>query len=202
MTASLEGVQWRPVLQVFPNYVNICAHLRSVDKFGTRLLEEQLLLNQNHVCVAMKPIPSTLPPGPQQNFPYAMVWPITITSAVTEASGVLSQGAVLALTDMLTSLHVMLAFMPTPVGHVSVSMQSNRMQIIREEDTILVITRIDKMGKRLVFTTAEFIRSMLPATAQFDFAEIGIDAATRCYSLCGNVKHIKSVLSPGISTTK
>ncbi|RNF21081.1 thioesterase superfamily protein [Trypanosoma conorhini] len=202
MTASLEGVAWMPLLQVFPNYMNIYAHLRTIDKFGIRLLEEQLLLDQNRVFVTMRPVPVTQAPGPQQNFPYAMAWPVTVTAAVTEGDGVLSQGAVLALTDMLTSLHLMLAFMPTPVGHVSVSMQCNRMQTIREGDALLVVTRIDKMGKRLVFTTAEFLRSMSPATAHSDSAESGIDAATRCCSLCGNVKHIKSVLSPNVETTR
>ncbi|EAN97570.1 hypothetical protein, conserved [Trypanosoma cruzi] len=200
MATSLENVVWAPVMQVFPNYLDIHAQLRGLDNFGFRLLEEQLQMVLQDVFVAVERSPTNPAQGQKPKFPYAMAWPIRITPAVTEGDGTLSQGAVLAITDMFTSFHAMLALLPSHPGHVSVSMQCNRMQTIREKDAIIVVTRIDKIGNRLIFTTAEFLRSMSPAVAMLDFAEKGIDAAIRCHSLCSNVKHVKAVLTPIIET--
>ncbi|EKG02154.1 hypothetical protein TCSYLVIO_006832 [Trypanosoma cruzi] len=196
MATSLENVVWAPVMQVFPNYLDIHAQLRGLDNFGFRLLEEQLQMVLQDVFVAVERPPTNSAQGQKPKFPYAMAWPIRITPAVTEGDGTLSQGAVLAITDMFTSFHAMLALLPSHPGHVSVSMQCNRMQTIREKDAIIVVTRIDKIGNRLIFTTAEFLRSMSPAVAVLEFAEKGIDAAIRCHSLCSNVKHVKAVLTP------
>lgn len=199
-----EGEEvWVPVLQVFPKYTSMYDVVRSIDHHGIKLLDDILALQPQDGLVFMKPIPvspvtpnTTTMPLKGHIFPFAMAWPFTITKETTDENGFLAHGALITLTDMLTSLHLMLALLPQFVGHVSVSMQSNTVRPMREGETIVAVTRVDKMGKRLLFSSMELLLAT-PLTGLDDGERINaVRTAIQNRKVCANAKHVKSLLAP------
>ncbi|KEG08798.1 thioesterase superfamily protein [Trypanosoma grayi] len=222
----LDDVEWVPVVQAFPNYMQLYDKVAAIDKYGMRLLSDVLQLRAQDTFVAMMPIPMS-PAGVSETasaaaagkgegggkvFPYAMAWPFTVVRGATDGGGVLAHGALLTLTDMFTSLHMMLALLPAMLGHVSVSLQCNTPRPMREGEKFVAVTRIDKMGKRLMFSTVEFLCGT-PAAASAEQEKqmgkgeametgSGIATAVRGRCVCANAKHVKAMLPPNVATTK
>ncbi|ORC89391.1 thioesterase superfamily protein [Trypanosoma theileri] len=201
------GEQWVPVLQVFPKYTSMYEVVKSRDQYGTTLLHDLLQLQPQDAFVLMKPIPvspitpvtpnTMIMPLKDHIFPFAMAWPFTITKGTTDVNGILAHGALLTLTDMFTSLHLMLALLPQFLGHVSVSIQCNTVQPMREGETIVAITHVDKIGKRLLFSSVEFLSATTSLTGLEEGERMDvIKTAIQNQKVCANAKHVKSILAP------
>ncbi|RNF02852.1 thioesterase superfamily protein [Trypanosoma rangeli] len=91
---------------------------------------------------------------------YAMAFPLTVTAAACEAQGggMMGAGAFTSLLDSTTSVHVMERLSPSNDAHVSVNMQSKCLRPIRLGDTLTLISRVEKMGARVAFMSAELLR--------------------------------------------
>ncbi|KAH9597618.1 Thioesterase domain [Trypanosoma melophagium] len=198
------GEQWVPVLQVFPKYPSLYSLVKSIDKHGTKLMNDQLGLQPQDALVFMKTIPlspitstdTATVPLSGHIFPLAMAWPFTITKETTDGNGILAHGALLTLVDMFTSLHLMVARLPQFVGHVSVSLQCNTVQSMREGESIVAVTRVDKMGKRLLFSSVEFLSSNALTGLEDNDRMNVIQTAIQDHKVCANAKHVKSLLPP------
>lgn len=194
MPLQLGDVDWSPVLQGFPTYKDTYARFRAIDAFGTKLLEEKLRMEQKDVRVAIRPIPGRNANPEPLKFPYAMAWPITVCKGVTNSDGTFSQAALLALADTLTALHIMLAFSLEPVEHESVSMQCNTMQTVRCEESLVVVTCIERINSYLIFSTVEVLRGVSKSNMKLDPNEKCIDAAIRFHSVCASASLTKALL--------
>ncbi|KPA78168.1 putative mitochondrial hypothetical protein [Leptomonas pyrrhocoris] len=106
--------------------------------------------------------------------------------------------------DSFNSLHVMERLLPHSNAHVSVNIQSQMTRPLREGETAVVVSSIDKFGKRLVYCKAEFF--VEPAegsgvlTPEFVERERNLRtvddlrAALMYYEKTMNGTHVKSIL--------
>lgn len=152
-------------------------------------------------------------PAAASDFPYVMAVPFTVCPAVCDASDAgeaaaaeaspacMVEGAVTALMDMVTSFHIMLAAFPQTNGHVSLSIQANHMAKMECGKSYVAISRIDKMGRRIVYTSVDFVEPQLQPVRNAQDAPLPMRstaellAALKTASVCANVKHVKSMLS-------
>ncbi|RNF21082.1 thioesterase superfamily protein [Trypanosoma conorhini] len=133
---------------------------------------------------------------------HAMAFPLTVTAAVCEAGedgGAMSGGAFASLLDATTSVHVMERLLPSSDAHVSVNMQSRCLRPIRRGDTLVLISRVEKMGARLAFMSAELLRDR-PGESATSAAEAPatsiaeMDSFLRRFELLASGKHVKFLI--------
>lgn len=108
--------------------------------------------------------------------------------------------------DSYNSFHVMERLLPHFNPHVSVNIQAQCIRPLREGERAVVISTIDKMGKRLVYCKTEFF--VEPADASAITAEMvereknlktieQLRAALIYYEKVVNGTHVKSILPEG-----
>ncbi|KEG08797.1 thioesterase superfamily protein [Trypanosoma grayi] len=143
-----------------------------------------------------------------RNVTLAMAFPFTITSAACEACGAgpaatraMGSGAFTSLVDTASSLHLMERLLPSDVVHVSVNIQANCLKPISEGERVVLISRMDKAGKRLNFLSAELLRDDSSGSAPgalVDEKEASsvkeLERLLRQYTVLGNGKHVKCVI--------
>ncbi|KPI89557.1 hypothetical protein ABL78_1325 [Leptomonas seymouri] len=148
-------------------------------------------------------------PALPSDFPYVVAAPFTVCPEVCDSSDTadahqpryMVESAATALMDMVTSFHIIMAKFPKTNGHVSLSIQTNHMDKMVCGKTYLVISRIDKMGRRIVYTSVDFVEPQLQRVhdAQADPLPISntteLLSALKSATVLANVKHVKSMLS-------
>ncbi|CCD20769.1 hypothetical protein ERJ75_000681500 [Trypanosoma vivax] len=87
----------------------------------------------------------------------ALAFPFTVPAALCEGQRV-GLGPFTSLVDTTTSLHVAIALLPSNDMHVSVNIQANAVQPICAGDKVVLISYMDKFGKRLAFVSAQLSR--------------------------------------------
>ncbi|CCW63792.1 unnamed protein product [Phytomonas sp. EM1] len=106
-------------------------------------------------------------------------------------------GALLALTDMLTSFHVWVVNFPQPAQHVSISLQCNACKPLVAGRQYIAISQIDRLGNRIVYTSMEFIEANWPPHApppsSLDTLPKLREALRHC-EVVVNAKHTKSII--------
>jgi predicted thioesterase len=142
----------------------------------------------------------------QEAFPYMVAVPFTVTREVcdgddddgntdaTRTPRYMAESAAAALMDMATSFHIILAALPCKSGHVSLSIQANHMRRMECGRTYLLISRVDKMGRRIVYTSVEFVEATLPSPLPLGTTR-ELLTAMKSATVLANVKHVKSMLS-------
>lgn len=161
-------------------------------------------------------------PASPAGFPYMLALPFIVTPGVcdddvgdagsTRAEGTgapvgprrsccMAESAVTTLIDMVTSFHIIIANFPQLNGHVSLSIQANHMGKMECGKTYLVISRVDKMGRRIVYTSVDFVEPQLQPVHDAHEAPLPMNTtaelltAVKSATVLANVKHVKSMLS-------
>ncbi|ORC89390.1 thioesterase superfamily protein [Trypanosoma theileri] len=171
------------MLKRFPFWVPVSAHTPSFLERGTQFTQSsphtQLLLTKLNYRLEetrVLCIPDTR--KKERLVSLAMAFPFTITADACdvpvgmkpEDTPVMSCGALTSLVDTTTSLHVVERLLPENITHVSVDIQVRSLHPIRAGDRVVLISRMDKMGARLAFLSAELLHD--------NNSEIGLDTAT------------------------
>ncbi|KAK7200185.1 hypothetical protein NESM_000069400 [Novymonas esmeraldas] len=152
---------------------------------------------------------ATPPPSSAKMFPYMVAVPFTVSAEVCDAAPggavpCMADGATSLLMDMVTSFHVMLACFPAMHGHVSLSIQANHMTPLQCGRTYLAISRIDKMGRRIVYTSVDYVEPQLQPVHDTTDAAPAMNTtaelltAMKSATVLANLKHVKSILSSGV----
>lgn len=112
----------------------------------------------------------------------------------------IAYGFATAVCDSYNSFHVMERLLPHFNPHVSVNIQTQCIRPLREGERAVVISTIDKMGKRLVYCKTEFfvepaVVSAEMAVREKDIKTLGeLQSALMYYEKVVNGTHVKSIL--------
>ncbi|CAD2220925.1 hypothetical protein AGDE_08057 [Angomonas deanei] len=221
MSLSIEDSPlWQSPNDLFPEFSTIYSHFcTTFDKYGGPLMHLKLKLfskdfrvacisnggdtndaAENKCCVYS---PNRPKEGGFPFFPFLCLVPVTVTEEVCD-DGFMTLGAMNALMDMVTSFHIMMAAFPEKPGHVSVTIQTNQLAPLACGDKFLVISKVDKLGGRLVFNSVQYIaptvtKENIPETVWAENQEM--KTVRQLLNVIGyapvfvNLKHIKSLLS-------
>ncbi|KAH9597528.1 Thioesterase domain [Trypanosoma melophagium] len=151
---------WLPVSTHAPAFIEQCTH------FTQKAPHTQMLLNKLHYRpeqTRVLRIPDTR--KKDRLVSLAMAFPFTITADVCDLiigmkageTPVMSCGALTSLVDTTTSIHVVERLLPEDITHVSVNIQVSCLHPIRAGDRVVMISRMDKMGARMAFLSAELL---------------------------------------------
>lgn len=185
------------------------------DQFGGPFMRQHLGLTSDdfHVAYATPEevtvsSPNTATSPEAVPFPHLVAVPFRVTPGVCDtperSNGVrqMADGAICALMDMISSFHIMLPYLPVLRSHVSVSIQSNFMKPLVCGAEYLAISKVEKLGRRIVFCGVDFVEpewtqaSAQGAAAPLDTATIrGLLKALQQTTTLASVKHVKSLLS-------
>ncbi|CCW71809.1 unnamed protein product [Phytomonas sp. Hart1] len=113
----------------------------------------------------------------------------------------MTTGAILAFTDMLTSFHVWFVNCPNPTRHISMSLQCHSCGPLVRGEPYIALSRIDRMGNRIVYTSMEFIKAAWPPRGpppgSLDTLA-KLRAALRECEVVVSAKHTKSIIPSNV----
>lgn len=199
--------------QAFDHYVD------ERDQFGGYLMRQALRISADDfytVAVTPEEVPVCSPTGTAAatasaaRFPFLVAVPFTVTEAVcdtrtgdgeTQPSSCMTAGAITAFMDMVTSFHIILANFPQKNGHVSLSIQANHLRPMECGKSYIALSRVDKMGRRIVYSSVDFVEPTLPPVHDAEEAPLPtattaeLLTAVKSATVYSNVKHVKSMLS-------
>ena len=133
-----------------------------------------------------------------RNVSALMLFPFTVESGATNVFGTTHGGMLMTLLDMFTSLHICERLLPETNGHVSVNLNMNFVAAAKKGDKLVGVTRVDKQGKRLVYTTADFFLDVphpvgAPTHSVSTMDEL--NAMINEYPRIASGSHVKSILA-------
>nr|CCC93432.1 conserved hypothetical protein [Trypanosoma congolense IL3000] len=129
----------------------------------------------------------------------AMAFPFTVLPALCDMSR-MGLGVFTSLVDTTTSLHVAAALLPSNDMHVSVSLQTNCVSPITAGEKVVLISRMDKFGKRLAFLSAQLLHEGAVSTDEVcNNLTAGeglqeVERQLREYPVLANGRHVKCIL--------
>lgn len=149
---------WIPVLQHNPLFG------KGLEKFlfqnpVSTLVASKLKLSADNIFVALEA--DARKPGKQ--VARFMAVPFTVTEDICDTSQSISQTPTLStgfatnVSDSLNSLQVMERLLPIMSVHVSICLNLHQQTPIRKGDEIVIISSIDKIGKRIAYCSTDFI---------------------------------------------
>jgi hypothetical protein len=176
----------------------------------TSLAVATMRLNPEEIHVALVPDAR----HPEKRVAAMMAFPVQVTAAACDDDHVhgrsdaprreIADGLAMTVCDSYNSFHVMERLLPHFNPHVSVNIQSQCIRPLREGETAVVVSTIDKMGKRLVYCKTEFfVETAAAVTAELIEREKQLKtvdelrAALTYYDKVMNGTHVKSILSEG-----
>ncbi|KAG5479759.1 hypothetical protein LSCM4_05766 [Leishmania orientalis] len=210
MTSILKRqALWVPVVKHSPAFVE-CAQKLLQSSPITSLNAAAMGLKLEEVQVALEPDPR----HPDQMMSSMMAFPVQISApacdfvpdqqslAQQQQPRELTFGFAISLSDSCNTLHVMERLLPALNPHVSVNIQSHCMRNLREGERLVVVSSIDKMGKRLVYCKTDFyVEAAEPVPEEVVQREKSIKtlaelrAALMYYEKAVSGSHVKSIMS-------
>lgn len=140
-----------------------------------------------------------------------LLFPFTVTMATTNVFGTLHGGMLMTLVDMCTSFHIGERLLPAMPGHVSVNLSTSFITAAKKDDRVIAVCRVDKLGKRLAYTSVDFLLDTPPVvphrphtapTAPIDTSSIitpaldeDIQRILSEYTVVAKGKHVKSIMA-------
>ncbi|CAM38836.1 conserved hypothetical protein [Leishmania braziliensis MHOM/BR/75/M2904] len=157
--ASLLARQalWVPVVKHNPTFVEQVHKFLQISPI-TSLTAAAIGLKLEEVRVALEPDARHT----DKMVASMMAFPVQISGAACDSvleqqqRRELSFGFATSMCDSCNTIHLIERLLPASHSHVSVSIQSNCMRNLREGEKLLVVSTIDKMGKRLVYCKTDF----------------------------------------------
>lgn len=113
----------------------------------------------------------------------------------------LSHGFATNVSDSLNSLHVMERLLPTLSIHVSICLQLQQLQQLHEGDEVVIVSSIEKMGKRIAYCKTDFYLDQVEPPKEVAKAERSMETVEDLlYVLSGYRKaltgsHVKNILA-------
>ncbi|KAG5506054.1 hypothetical protein GH5_05735 [Leishmania sp. Ghana 2012 LV757] len=193
---------WVPVVKHSPAFVE-CAQKLLQSSPITSLNAAAMGLKLEEVQVALEPDPR----HPDQMMSSMMAFPVQISAPACDfvpdqQPRELTFGFAISLSDSCNTLHVMERLLPALNPHVSVNIQSHCMRNLREGERLVVVSSIDKMGKRLVYCKTDFyVEAAEPVPEEVVQREKSIKtlaelrAALMYYEKAVSGSHVKSIMS-------
>lgn len=200
--AILSSPLWVPAATFNPMMLGGFQLICKIDKFGGPLIHSKFKITPDdfHVIGVTPDVVSVASPtgstagGNPLPFPYLIAVPFTVPPSACDDDGEMAFGAIQALTDMITSFHIMMALFPETNGHVSVSIQSNQCGApMRSGQRYIAVSKIDKMGRRLVYTAVDYVLLELPEDVPMSTVP-ELRAAIQRATVLANTKHIKAII--------
>ncbi|GET88285.1 hypothetical protein, conserved [Leishmania tarentolae] len=199
-------------------WVPVVAHNPAFVESAYRLLQSSPITSLTAAAIGLKPEEVQVALEPDARHPGKMIasmmaYPVQISGAACNHTPVLPQrqppkprelslGFAVSICDSCNTLHAMERLLPASNPHVSVNMQTQRLRHLREEDKVVVVSTIDKMGKRLVYcTTHLFVEATEPVPDEVVQREKNIKtlaelrAALMHYEKAVSGAHVKSIMS-------
>lgn len=194
-----------------PLWVPVVKHNPAFLESYHRFLHSNPICAQNVAAMNLKPedvhvalVPDRRAPG--KHVAAMMAFPMKVLPAACDvhpADGrqLLSFGYASALCDSANSFHVMERLLPAFNAHVSVNIQSQYLRPLVAEEDIVVISEIDKMGKRLVYCKTGYFVEPKVVSAEMQAQDEGVrtlrdlHAALSSYEKAVNGTHVKSIIA-------
>ncbi|KAG5479374.1 hypothetical protein LSCM1_04634 [Leishmania martiniquensis] len=194
---------WVPVVKHSPAFVE-GAHKLLQKSPITSLNVAAMGLKLEEVQVVLEPDPR----HPGKVIASMMAFPACISAAACDfvhgqqQRRELTFGFATSLSDSCNTFHVMERLLPALNPHVSVNIQSHCMRRLREGEKLVVVSTIDKMGKRLVYCKTDFyVEVTEPVPEEMVQREKSIKtpaelrAALMYYEKAVSGSHVKSIIS-------
>ena len=149
----LQSATWKPLS---PLFITAYKHLIASDKFSKRCFDDILAVNpQDFRCLRDDHDHSVL-----------LAMPIKVTKSSANVFGTMHGGMLLTLVDDCTSFHIIDRLLPKCPGHVSVQLSGNFVSSASVGDEILAVSKIDKLGRSLVYTSIAFYKASSKAAEE------------------------------------
>lgn len=196
---------WVPVVKHCPSFV---------ESFH-RFLRDNPITSLSVAAVGLKPEEAQVALEPDTRDPERLVaammaFPVQISAAACDFAldappqrpRELSAGFATSLCDSCNSFQVMQRLLPAFSAHVSVNLESQCLRTLREGEKVVVVSTIDKMGKRLVYCGTDFyVEPTAPVAAEVVERERNLKtladlrAALTYYEKAVSGAHVKSIVS-------
>lgn len=199
---------WVPVVKHNPAFVENVHKLLQASPIAS-LTAAAIRLKLEEVQVALEPDAW----HPDKMIASMMAFPVQISAAACDymleqqqrqqpKPRELAFGFAISICDSCNTLHVMERLLPASNRHVSVNMQTHCMRNLREEEKVVVVSTIDKMGKRLVYCKTDyFVEATAPVPEEVVQRERSVKtlaelrAALMHYEKAVSGAHVKSIIS-------
>lgn len=191
---------WVPILQHNPHYAEGVQRFLHNNPMSTRIATT-LGLRVDNMYVALEA------DGRHKDKKVArfLAVPFTVTSSACGAIAAgsrrpLSGGFATNTSDSLNSLHVMERLLPGMPIHVSVCLQVQQQRTVYEGDQLVIVSCIDKIGKRMAYCKTDFFLDEEKAPSSIAKAEQQIqtvddlEKVLNGYSRVISGSHVKSIL--------
>lgn len=154
---------FKPILQVNPHFAKVYNALMTHDRYAAFAYNGVLSYKlEDTRCV----VGSDKPGGPLVT--QLLLFPFQVTMPSTNVFGTLHGGMLMTMVDMCTSFHIAERLLPGFPGHVSVNLSTNFITAAKRDDRVVAACRVDKMGKRLVYTSIDFYLDSAPNTTRLN----------------------------------
>lgn len=142
----------KPILDVNPQFEQVYKTLLAHDRYASFSYNNcmQYKLEDTHCVVRSDPATG-------KRTTDLMIFPFTVTMPSTNVFGTLHGGMLMTLIDMCTSFHIAERLLPNMPGHVSVNLSSSFITAAKKDDRVIAVCRVDKLGKRLAYTSVDFL---------------------------------------------
>lgn len=193
---------WVPVLKHNPMYAEGVERFLRNNPMSTRVAAT-LGLRPDNMFVALEPDER----HPEKKVARLMAIPFVVTPSAcgsqlhTGGRRPLSGGFATNTSDSLNSLHVMERLLPGMPIHVSVCLQVQQQRSLYVGDRVVIISSIDKIGKRMAYCKTDFYLDPLEVPAQVEKEEKKIQTVDDLervlregYTQAISGSHVKSIL--------
>lgn len=148
---------WVPIAQHNPKFAEGMERFLHNNPMST-LIASTLGLHPERMYVALEPDARQ----PERRVPRLLAVPFTVSPAACGtrmsegARRPFSYGFATNTSDSLNSLHVMERLLPALPIHVSVCLQMSQQQQLYEGDRVVIVSSINKIGKRMAYCSTDF----------------------------------------------
>ncbi|KAK7200184.1 hypothetical protein NESM_000069300 [Novymonas esmeraldas] len=193
---------WVPLVQHSPTFTDVFA----------KFLHNNPITSLNVAAMGLKPEEARVALEPDARSPGKMVvsmmaFPLRVSAAACDVTAdqqrrELTFGFATAVCDSCNSIHVIERLLPALNPHVSVNIQSQCARSLVEGEKVVVVSTVDKLGKRLVYCKTWFLAEPTePVPEEVVQREKGITtvaelrAALAYYETVVTSAHVKSIMA-------
>jgi uncharacterized protein (TIGR00369 family) len=197
---------FKPILEVNPKFEKVFHFLISHDRHARFSFKDCFQYNlEDTRCVVRPGSHHAAAAGGGGSVTELLLFPFTVTMATTNVFGTLHGGMLMTMVDMCTSFHIAERLLPAMPGHVSVNLSTSFITAAKKDDRVIAVCRVDKLGKKLAYTSVDFLldthvapRSAADAASPLVTPSATDDDVKRIlseYTIAAQGKHVKSIMT-------